>query len=110
MELVVQFQGGPCDGLTCSSDSADRMAASTALIWNLIAPGRPTSAILPAAHEGRLTALANGRRRNAAYEVAHRTIESQSVTSIAVYCAGVDRARAKRWAALRPAWSAPLKS
>lgn len=108
MELIVEFCGGPCDGLACSSESADRIAASIAIVWSLMALGRPTSARLPGSLGGRRRTSAPGRRRIAAYQVTQRTIKTQTVTSHAVYCAGADLGRLKRPEAISPALSGPL--
>ncbi len=108
MELIVEFRGGPCDGLACRSDSADRIACSIALVWSLMALGRPTSAMLPGSLGGRRRTSTPGPRRIAVYKVTQRTIETQTVTSLAVYCAGADLGRFKRPEMLSPALSGPL--
>lgn len=110
MELIVEFRGGPCDGLACSSESADRILAATALVWSLLAVGRPTAAMPPDSRAGQRQNPVRGRGRMAVYEVAQRTIKPQSVTSIAVYCARADFGRDKRRELLDPAMSAPLGS
>lgn len=103
MELIVEFRGGPCDGLICSNESADRIAAATALVWSLMARGRLTSAMLPGSAGDDARSPAPGRRPKGVYEVAQRTIRSQSVISIAVYRTGADLARIKRPEVLCPA-------
>ena len=86
MELLVKFRGGPCDGHSCSSQSGDRIVAATALVWSLIALGRPTSAMIP----GIVSRLRQGQPqddwRTAVYEVALRTIKANAMTSEAIYC------------------------
>jgi hypothetical protein len=110
MELIVEFRGGPCDGLACSSESADLIAAATAIVWSLLALGRPTAAMFPGSLADLRQAPVRGRRRTAVYEVAQRTLKPQSMTSIAVYCARVDLARDKRQEIYDPAMSMPLES
>ena len=103
MELIVEFRGGPCDGLVCNSESAERIAAATALVWNLVALGRPTSAILPGSPGNQRQTLARGRRPKGVYEVTQRTIGSQSVVSIAVYRTGAELVRSNRPEVVCPA-------
>lgn len=36
---LVRFVGGPCDGLECRCDSADRFESSIAIVWSLFRIG-----------------------------------------------------------------------
>jgi hypothetical protein len=36
---LVKFLGGPCDGLECRDDSADRFESSIAIVWSLFRIG-----------------------------------------------------------------------
>ena len=39
VKRLVKFIGGPCDGLECRCDSADRFEASIAIVWTLFRIG-----------------------------------------------------------------------
>jgi len=107
MKLIVEFRGGPCDGLVCSSKSADRIEAATALVLSLMALSRPTSAMPPNSQPDQRQTPARGPGPRGGYEVAQRTIKCQSVISIAIYRTGADLARSKRPEVLSPALSGP---
>ena len=39
MPRLVRFLGGPCDGLECRADSADRYESAVAVVWSLFRIG-----------------------------------------------------------------------